>query len=336
MTAMGVQSSQLAAPRGLASGLRRRFKLPVAKAATALMAGLVSACANTQATERRVIEPAVVPDAHPGQGQSAKPVILGVFQIEDPARQFTSEELAQLTSLLQAKLAEGSKFEVIPDDQLRSRLQQEVAGSYEARCDTNCQIELGKAASAQKTLVTKVLAVAHQCAVTATLFDLKRQATERAVTRDVACIKDDLARGLGLVARALRGEPDIDPAPTAHAWAEPSQPATGPPSSVGAPAAGHVSDSRAAPFPLTTAASPEITSQRRSVWPVPVALLAAGLGVGAFFEVEARQHAANANDPSYVGGQLEVGRATTAQTVAFVSLGAGVLAGAVAWYLSGD
>lgn len=242
--------------------------------------------------------------------------VVAVHDIEDPAGRFSPPDLDQLTTLLTTKLAAAQQYRVVPRAQLRQQLQEQKAESYKPCFDESCQIELAKAVSAEKSLSTRIVEVGTKCAITSTLFDLKLETSERAATQKVRCDQDALVTALEAVAsELLTGE---------HSEL---------PESVVGPAGDRgVMQASFAPL-VSTETAP---GRGRHLGVVPIALWGAGAVAAAVFEIQAREHAANANNPAYVGGQLEVGRATTDQTVAFVSLGVGAVVGIAAWYFSGE
>jgi len=117
--------------------------------------------------------------------RATKPVVV-VFPVHDLSGQLGKPALKQLSEYLIAKLAEGS-YRVVPEDSIKRILVEEKKKSYRKCFDRTCQIELGKAVSANKMMATKVMKVGKECVVTAVLFDLKTEASEKAVTKKTAC-----------------------------------------------------------------------------------------------------------------------------------------------------
>ena len=78
--------------------------------------------------------------------------------------------------------------------------------SYKQCFDQTCQIELGKAISAQKSLAVKLLRVGGKCAITASLCDLATETTERGASTRTECSDEALMDGMDHVARQLAGE----------------------------------------------------------------------------------------------------------------------------------
>jgi hypothetical protein len=131
--------------------------------------------------------------------------VVAVFDIQDPSKKLPkAEDRDQLTEYLAAQLTELAGFRVVPRDQLRARLLQQKTAGYQQCYDQSCQLELGKAMAAEKSLSTKLLKVGRRCALTASLYDLKTETTEAATTVDVKdCNIDELMEGLKAVATRL-------------------------------------------------------------------------------------------------------------------------------------
>jgi hypothetical protein len=133
-----------------------------------------------------------------------KGAVVAVFNIEDAGRQLDAKVAEQLTEYLSTKIAEVMHFRVVPRDQIRTRLDDEKASSYKACFSEECQIELGKAVAAQKSLATKLLRVGNSCALTSTLYDLKSETTEQAASARTECSDNALMNGVDQVVQQLR------------------------------------------------------------------------------------------------------------------------------------
>jgi len=133
-----------------------------------------------------------------------KGTIIAVFDVEDAAGRLKDKELSQLTEYLATKLTEAG-FRVVPRNQLRARLVEEKKEGFKKCYDETCQLELGKAVAAQKSLATKLLQVGESCAVSATLYDLKTETTERAASARTNCSVNALMDGMEKIAGQLGG-----------------------------------------------------------------------------------------------------------------------------------
>jgi len=140
----------------------------------------------------------------PARIEPKKPetIAVAVFDVEAPKLDDSSRD--QLTDYLAAKLAQLGEFRIVPRDQIRSRLAEEKSESFKACFDQSCQIELGKAVAAAKSLSTKVLKVGSSCAMTSTLYDLRTEMVERGATIHTQCSDDALLIGVDQLVAQLK------------------------------------------------------------------------------------------------------------------------------------
>jgi hypothetical protein len=140
--------------------------------------------------------------APPTPARRGKPFIVAVFDVEDATSRWKDKTLSQLTDYLAAKITEVG-YRVVPRNQLRARLVEEKKEGYKTCFDETCQIELGKAVAAQRSLSTKLLQIGTSCAISSTLFDLKTETTERAASVRTDCSENGLMEGMEKIARQL-------------------------------------------------------------------------------------------------------------------------------------
>lgn len=133
----------------------------------------------------------------------AKRPVMAVFALEDRSRHLSAESLDQLTDYVAARIAEAGQFRVVPRGELRARLAEKKAESYQACVDESCQIELGKALAAQKSLATRLIRAGGACAMTMTLYDLASEATESAATVRTECHERALMDGVDQLTNRL-------------------------------------------------------------------------------------------------------------------------------------
>lgn len=126
--------------------------------------------------------------------------VVAVFDVVDRAR---NRNLDQVTRYLQTALTQSLGFRVIPPDQIRARLVEEKKGTYKECYDQSCQIELGRALAAEKMLVTELLQVGEECVITATLFDLKSETSERAANARTGCSDAGLLNSIDQIVKQL-------------------------------------------------------------------------------------------------------------------------------------
>jgi hypothetical protein len=138
-------------------------------------------------------------------GATAKRPIVAVFAVQDASKNIAADVLEQLTEYLSAQLAATGRYRIVPRDRLRERIADQRKKSYGACYDEACQIELGKALAAQKSLATKLLRVSNRCALTAVLYDLRTETTETAASVDTECSVEALLGAVRKVAQQLAG-----------------------------------------------------------------------------------------------------------------------------------
>ncbi|MEQ9499901.1 MAG: PEGA domain-containing protein [Deltaproteobacteria bacterium] len=139
----------------------------------------------------------------------ARPVV-AVFPIQDSSGRLQADATTQLTDYLGVKIAESGGYIVVPRKDIEAALAAAKAESYQACYDQACQIEIGKELAAQKIVHTQIVQVGDQCAVTATLYDLRIAATDRATSEKGGCGDNELVASIEAVARKLA--PSSEPA----------------------------------------------------------------------------------------------------------------------------
>jgi len=148
---------------------------------------------------------AITGAASDSHGQTNSPIV-AVFAIQDRTGRIAPSEVQELTEYLAAKLAERAVFQVLPNSQLKERLIEQKKESYRDCYDAKCQIEIGRELAAQKSLSTQISAFSAVCAVTATLYDLKRATSEAAASEKGGCGKDEIAGAIERVANAIKDQ----------------------------------------------------------------------------------------------------------------------------------
>jgi hypothetical protein len=126
---------------------------------------------------------------------TAKPIV-AVFDIEDSDVALTRGALTRLSDFLQTRLVGTGLFESLPPGQLRQRIVEQKKESYKECYDQACQIELGKALAANKSLHTTVRRIGKGCELTSRLVDLTRETAEAAASSEVTCDEESIREGI--------------------------------------------------------------------------------------------------------------------------------------------
>jgi hypothetical protein len=132
----------------------------------------------------------------------AKGEVVAVFDLEDVRKSLADGDADQLTEYFAVQLSTAG-YKVVPRSQLKERLTAAKEASYQACYEESCQIDLGKAVAAQKSVAVKLLKVGTSCALTATLYDLRSETAELAASVDTRCGQEELFAGLRSLAQKL-------------------------------------------------------------------------------------------------------------------------------------
>jgi hypothetical protein len=132
-------------------------------------------------------------------------VVVAVFDAESKGVSLPPDVLSRLSDYVASRLASTSIYAIVPQADVRNRIQQAKAESYKDCYDQACQIEIGKELAAQKTLSTSLLKLGSSCVASLTLFDLRTAATEKAVTSEGGCAEDEIIGSLKNALAQLSG-----------------------------------------------------------------------------------------------------------------------------------
>ena len=134
------------------------------------------------------------------------PPVVAVFAIRDSSRKkaFNHSLLSQLGDYLEGQLAEGGKFRIVPQDIIRGQLQTEKKATYNQCFDEACQIDIGKAVAAEKTLNTQLLKIGKKCIFKGVLFDLRKEISEKVANVKGDCDDDGLLVSIEKLAAKLK------------------------------------------------------------------------------------------------------------------------------------
>ncbi len=138
---------------------------------------------------------------------TAQPVV-AVFEIEETAakKKTDHDTIHQLTEYLGGQIAEGGRYRVVPSDDLHRLLLSKKKDSYKSCMDEACQIEIGKALAAEKSLSTQLMRLGSRCILKSVLFDLEKEVSERVATVKGGCAPDQLTASVEQVAFKLKSQ----------------------------------------------------------------------------------------------------------------------------------
>ncbi len=106
--------------------------------------------------------------------------VVAIFPIEDrrTENRLSEEDVAALTQYVRTMMAKGTRFKIVPAARMREALREQKRESTKPCYDEGCQIEIGKALAADKSLSLRVVQVGDICSVSAELFDAADEAGE--------------------------------------------------------------------------------------------------------------------------------------------------------------
>jgi hypothetical protein len=112
---------------------------------------------------------------------------IAVFDVADRTGVLSAAQREQLSEYLASRLAQQPGYGVAPRGRVRAQLTAQRKASYRDCYDASCQIEIGRALAAQKSLSTQLLQIGTGCALAANLYDLRTETTEQAATVSCRC-----------------------------------------------------------------------------------------------------------------------------------------------------
>lgn len=137
---------------------------------------------------------------------------LAVFDIEVKRVKLSREVVSDLRDYLNQGLAASHAFRVVPKEQLRRALVREKQRSYKMCFAKTCQIEVGKALSADHSLATAIKKLGGKCVVSAVIFNLKTEVSESAAQAKGECGVEQIMASMDKVVAKLTGQP-VTPSP---------------------------------------------------------------------------------------------------------------------------
>lgn len=136
-----------------------------------------------------------------------------VFDVEDAASTLSAEQAGQVSDLFRTQIGALDRFQVVPGQQVRERLQQSKREGYAPDRDETTQIEIGKAVSAAFILRPQIVRVGQRCTVSAGLYDLTTESEVQRRSVESSCGLDAQRKAWSHLARIYgrpAGVPDAE------------------------------------------------------------------------------------------------------------------------------
>ncbi|HRR74304.1 MAG TPA: SUMF1/EgtB/PvdO family nonheme iron enzyme [Myxococcota bacterium] len=112
--------------------------------------------------------------------------IIAVFEIERRGVPLKAATMSNLNDYMYGRLAFAG-FKLTPQSQVRERVVSLKRESHTDCFDQSCQIELGKAVSADKSLSSQLIKIGDVCSLQSQIYDLKTETTDAGAQAEGPC-----------------------------------------------------------------------------------------------------------------------------------------------------
>ena len=140
----------------------------------------------------------------PAQAKPRAPRV-AVFELELRNVRLKASMAKILRDYLSDRLAATGRYRVVPGDKTRAALNREQLRSKSSCFAKSCQIRIGQALAADRSLSTRVMRIGRRCTVSATLYNLRTQVTEKGAAARGGCGEEALQEAIDKVVRKLTG-----------------------------------------------------------------------------------------------------------------------------------
>ncbi len=197
-------------PEGLAEPIAVRFSKPGYREETFVvnntatdMTGPAPKILHTLSKEKQERRP---------PAPSATDPVVAVLRVHDKSDGLDGNLLRQLQSYFTARLGFYG-YRTVPTEQINAAIKELQRESFRPCYDDACQIEIGRALAAQRTVAPSILQIGELCVAAAGVYDLKTEAATSAATEETGCSPKELMQGFDRVARRLRPAEPVFEAP---------------------------------------------------------------------------------------------------------------------------
>lgn len=133
--------------------------------------------------------------------------MVAVFDVSADGMKLPPKTIKRLTDYMGTRLTIGGTYQVMPESAIKEAMIELKIESQNVCYDDKCRVELGRAAAAQKNLNTLIWKIGNECSVTGTIFDLRKEASDKAAeVSGIDCSEASLKKGIAQVAMQLSGK----------------------------------------------------------------------------------------------------------------------------------
>ena len=144
---------------------------------------------------------AVLIAASEGKAEPAPRVV--VFDLELRRIKLSREGAEILRDYMANKLAATKVYRVVPGDKIRAALNREQVNSKKVCFAQSCQIRVGRALAADRSLSIQVMRIGRRCTLQATLYNLESQVSEKGASATGGCREEHLQAAINRVVHKL-------------------------------------------------------------------------------------------------------------------------------------
>ncbi|MGI6682080.1 MAG: SUMF1/EgtB/PvdO family nonheme iron enzyme [Myxococcota bacterium] len=142
----------------------------------------------------------------PAASATAQPAeIIAVFDIDKLDTPIDDATMTRLNNYMFGRLVSAG-FKLTPQSQVRDRVVDLKRESHRDCYDQSCQIELGKAVAAHKSLSSRLIRIGNSCSLQSAIYDLRTETTERGAEAKGPCTEEGIAASIDKVVAKFKGE----------------------------------------------------------------------------------------------------------------------------------
>ena len=131
--------------------------------------------------------------------------ITAVFDIESKSIPIKTGVMVDLGDYMFVRLA-AAGFRLTPQGQVRERVIELKRESHHDRYDQSCQIELGKAIAAKKSLSSRLIRIGNLCVLQSTIFDLLTESIDKGAEAQGPCTVSGIMASIDRVIAIFTGK----------------------------------------------------------------------------------------------------------------------------------